>query len=201
MQIRKSSFTGDRPPCQLNPKHPVHRHDCYVRYGDCDDKNPLLVTIFRFLCVGCGHTMSVLSDHLLPYRAVPVPRVEKHFDALANGSPPPVATEKETGCLKRAWTRFNGRVEALLAVLGQLIQAVKPGASALWNQLRQWGNRPWNAPRSNPIWRTGSGRPAWSVRVWRRPRSNCWRAPAVMRQSLYFWWRIAPTPTQLTDSE
>jgi len=113
-----------------------------VRYGDCDDKKPLLVTIFRFLCVRCGHTLSVLPDDLLPYRAVPVPLVEKHFDAQANGTPLPAATEKEKGCLQRAWTRFTGRVEALLAVLGQMIQTVKPGASALWNQLRRWGNLP-----------------------------------------------------------
>jgi hypothetical protein len=68
--------------------------------------------------------------------------MEKHFDALANDTPLPAATEKEKGCLKRAWASFSGRVDALLAVLGQMIEGVKPGASALWSQLRRWGNLP-----------------------------------------------------------
>jgi hypothetical protein len=142
MQIRQSSFTGDRPPCQVDPKHTIHRHDRYERYGDCDEQNPRLVKIERFLCVLCGHTLSVLPDDLLPYRAVPASLVEKHFDAQANGTPPPAATEKEKGCLKRAWTRFTGRVDALLTVLGQMLKTVKPDASELWNQLRPWGNLP-----------------------------------------------------------
>ena len=126
----------------MDPSHPIHHHDSYGRYGDCNDKNPLVVIILRFLWVICRRTLSVLPDDLLPYRPVPVPLGEKHFDALAKGTPPPAATEKEKGCLKRAWIRFPGRVDALLAVLGQMIKALKPGASALWSPLRLWGNLP-----------------------------------------------------------
>jgi len=114
----------------------------YKRNGDCNDKEPLIVIILRYLCVRCRRTLSVLRDDLLPYRAVPVPLVKKHFDALANGKAPPAATEKEKGCLKRAWARFNERVDALVTVLGQMITAVKPNASTLWKQLRRWGNLP-----------------------------------------------------------
>ena len=142
MQLRKSSLRGGRPVCPFDPNHKVHCHDQYTRYANCDGKNPLIVVILRFLCVCCHRTLSVLPDDLLPYRAVPVPLVEKHFDALANGTPKPAATEKEKGCLKRAWASFSGRIEPLIALLGQMIRPVKPCAATLWCQLRQWGNLP-----------------------------------------------------------
>jgi hypothetical protein len=142
MQIRQSHVLGDRPLCSLDPNHTIHCHGHYERNGDCHDQEPLIVIVLRFLCVRCRRTLSVLLDDLLPYRAVPAPLVEKHFTALAEGTPPPAATEKEKGCLKRAWARFSGRVDALLAVLGQMISAVKPSATTLWKQLRQWGNLP-----------------------------------------------------------
>jgi hypothetical protein len=131
---------GDRPSCLLDKHHKIHCHGSYKRYGNCDDIHPVLLVILRFLCVCCGHTISVLPDEVLPYRAVPATQVETHFDAQANGTEEPSATEKEKGCLKRAWARFGGRVEALLAVLGQMISSVKPCAPEFWNQLRQRGN-------------------------------------------------------------
>jgi hypothetical protein len=142
MQLRKSSLQGDRPVCPLDPHHKIHRHDQYERYGNCADKNPLVVVILRFLCVRCHRTLSVLPDNLLPYRAVPVSLVKKRFDALAKGTRLPAATEKEKGCLKRAWASFSGRIEPLIALLGQMIRPVKPCAADLWLQLRQWGNLP-----------------------------------------------------------
>jgi hypothetical protein len=142
MQIRQSHLVGDRPLCSVDPNHKIHHHGHYKRNGNCNDKEPLVVIILRYLCVMCRRTLSVLRDNLLPYRAVPVPLVKKHFDAQAKGTPPPASTEKEKGCLKRAWARFNGRVEALVTVLGQMISAVKPNASTLWKQLRRWGNLP-----------------------------------------------------------
>jgi len=142
MQIRMSSFKGDRPPCPIDPHHPVDHHGVYWRYANCDDDTKEAVD--RFLCRPCGHTMSVLPDRVLPYRAVSVPLVEKHFDAQANPGQvkEPSATEKEKGCLKRAWTRFKQRVAPLQAKLGQIVQAVKPSAAQLWNQLRRESNLP-----------------------------------------------------------
>jgi hypothetical protein len=86
----------------------------------------------------------VLPEHFLPYRAVSVPLVQKHFDALANPGQvkEPLATEKEKGCLKRAWARFKQRVAPLKAKLGQMIRSVKPSAAQLWNQLRRESNLP-----------------------------------------------------------
>ena len=140
MQIRASSFKGGRPSCPLNPNHPVHVHGYYERYANCDDGEREAIP--RFLCVPCGHTLSVLPDHVLPYRAVGVSLVEQHFDALANPgqAPEPPATQKEKGCLKRAWTRFKQRVAPLSATLGQMIRPVKPTAAQFWKQLRRQSN-------------------------------------------------------------
>jgi hypothetical protein len=124
----------------VDPNHKVHVHGSYERYANCDNHEKEDIPVF--LCVPCGRTISVLPDHMLPYRAVGVWRVEKHFDAQANPSqtPAPAATEKEKGCLKRAWARFQQRVAPLSATLGQMIQAVKPTAAQLWKQLRRQGN-------------------------------------------------------------
>jgi len=78
----------------------------------------------------------------LPYWSVSVSLVQKHFDAQANPghSKEPPATQKEKGCLKRAWARFKQRVAPLNATLGQMIRPVKPTAAQLWNQLRRKSN-------------------------------------------------------------
>ncbi len=138
MQVRQSSFSGHCPPCPIDPRHPVHRHGDYERYANCNDHQR--EAILRFLCVLCGRTISVLPDYRLPYRAISVPQVQQDFDARANRRVPPPATEKEKGCLARAWRSFLGRVNVLTAVLGQMIRVVKPNAVSLWKQLRQQGN-------------------------------------------------------------
>jgi hypothetical protein len=142
MQIRSSSFKGDRPPCPVDPHHEVDRHGSYERNANCDDQQK--EDIDRFLCRPCGRTISVLPDHFLPYRAVAVPLVERHFDAQAHPgeAKEPPATENEKGCLKRAWARFKQRVAPLKAKLGQMIRSVKPSAAQLWNQLRRKSNLP-----------------------------------------------------------
>jgi hypothetical protein len=135
MQLRQSQIAADRPKCRNNPAHPVHRHGRYERYVNCNDAQK--ESVCRFLCLPCGRTMSVLPDGRLPYRPVSTPQVQDHFDARATGQLPPQATQKETGCLNRAWTRFRQRADALLCVLGQMIEAVKPSPAQLWNQLRK----------------------------------------------------------------
>ena len=84
--------------------------------------------------------MSVLPDQMLPYRAVSAKLVQENFNARANDTAPPSVTEKEKGCLVRAWHSFSKHVSVLKTVLGQMIQAVRPNAADLWKQLRQQGN-------------------------------------------------------------
>ena len=140
MQIRASSFKGNCPPCVVDSNHKVHSHGSYPRYANCDDQAQ--EDIRRFLCVPCGHTLSVLPDHFLPYRAVAVPLMEKYFDAQADPGtvPEPSATQKEKGCLKRAWNRFGLRVAALTAVLGQMLQRRACASKPCWSALRRQGN-------------------------------------------------------------
>jgi len=140
MQIRSSSLTGDRPRCPVDPTHKVDSHGSYQRNANCNDQQK--EDINRFLCRPCGHTISVLPDHFLPYRAISVPLVQQHFDAQTNPgeAKEPPATEAEKGCLKRAWARFKQRVAPLKAKLGQIVSAVKPSPARLWNQLRRQSN-------------------------------------------------------------
>jgi hypothetical protein len=138
MQIRQSQFVGDIPPCSLNPKHRIHRHGHYDRCANCNDEK--MESIFRFLCRLCRRTISVLPDHLLPYRTVSVSLLQKDFEARVQGKSPPKTTPLEEGCLKRAWHRFTQRTAANAACLGQIMQFVKPTAKQIWSCLRQWGN-------------------------------------------------------------
>jgi hypothetical protein len=138
MQVRKSSFTGDRPPCPVDPNHPIHCHGSYDRFANCNDQERQ--DIARFLCPPCARTISVLPDERLPYRPPSVIQVEQYFDAQAQSAAPASATEKEKGCLERAWHSFEQRVTVLIAVLGQIIKPVKPNAAKLWKQLRSQSN-------------------------------------------------------------
>ena len=142
MQLRRSSFAGDRPSCPVNPAHPVDGHGTYLRCANCND-NDQKEAIARYLCRPCGHTLSVLPDDFLPYRAASVSLVQAHFDAQASpgSAPPPATTEKEKGCLKRAWNRFSQRLAALAAVLGQRMQLRDSHSpKRFWSTLRRWGS-------------------------------------------------------------
>jgi hypothetical protein len=134
MQLREGSFSGSRPGCPRDPRHRVHRHGRYERYADCDSDQR--VSVARFLCVFCGWTLSVLPAERLPYIAPSVAKVQADFDAHTSGTDPPPQTEKERGCLRRAFDRFASRVAPLCAVLGQMICTIKPSACELWKELR-----------------------------------------------------------------
>jgi hypothetical protein len=78
---------------------------------------------------------------MLPYRPLKTELVEEHFDAQAGEQPAQVeVTEKESGCLKRAWHRFTQRLDAHASVLGQMMQIRLSDAKLIWIQLRRLGN-------------------------------------------------------------
>jgi hypothetical protein len=106
MQFREGSFRGPRPTCPKDPKHRVHRHGTYERYQDCDNHRRLSVE--RFLCPRCGITLSVLPKNRLPYLALNTRVLQSDFDARASGTDPPEpCSEKERGCLRRAFKRLR----------------------------------------------------------------------------------------------
>ena len=138
MQLREGSFQGPRPTCPEHPKQRVHRHGFYVRFENCDSQQRLRIE--RFVCPHCGRTLSVLPKNRLPYVAVNTTILELDFDARASGTDPPSCSEKERGCLGRAFERFAGRVAPLCALLGQMIRRIKPSVSECWRGLRQLDN-------------------------------------------------------------
>ena len=73
-----------------------------------------------------------------------LPLVQQHFDARAldGQTQEPPATEKEKGCLKRAWDRFGQRLTALTTMLGQLMQIRIRTPKLIWSTLRRLGNLP-----------------------------------------------------------
>ena len=93
----------------------------------------------RFLCVGCGHTVSVLPGTRLTYRPLQAERLQGFFDTQAGVScgldPPPGVVE--AGCLQRAWNRFLTRVNILKESFGQILPAELHTAEQLWKQLRR----------------------------------------------------------------
>ena len=138
MQLREDSFHGKRPTCPEHLKQRVYRHGFYVRFENCDNQRRLRIE--RFVCLRCGRTLSVLPQNRLPYVALNTALVESEFDARASGTDPPPRSEKERGCLRRAFERFAARVTPLCALLGQMIRPTKPSVGDCWKGLRQLDN-------------------------------------------------------------
>ncbi len=147
MQIRQSTCSSSYPRCPFDHKNHARcldRHGYYERYADtCGDQK---IRIQRYYCRLVGKTLSVLPDHMLPYRAVPVPSVEKHFDqqcgndrvaARAAQCQPATKSEVEVGCLQRAWHRFTSRSrrQSLTDFFGQRL-ALTNTAAELWSTIR-----------------------------------------------------------------
>src|SRR3974390_1979322 len=66
--------------------------------------------------------------------------VDSDFDPRTPGTDPPSNSEKERGCLRRAFERFAARVTPLCALLGQMIRPTKPSVGECWRGLRQLDN-------------------------------------------------------------
>ncbi len=142
MQLRQSCVSGDRPKsCPHCGQRGLHRHGAYQKHSKVDglaDEDQK--TIQRYLCPLCGRTCSVLPDDMLPYRPISAKLTQAWFDAAVRGDTGPPVTEKEGGCLRRAFKRFTERVAPLTAILGQMIRVIKPTAQKLWQALRTFGN-------------------------------------------------------------
>jgi hypothetical protein len=92
-----------------------------------------------YLCLPCGHTVSVLPAKRLSYRPLEVERLQASFDAQAGIrtglDPPPEPIE--AGRLQRAWNHFLTRVQVLQDSFGQILPAKLHTARQLWKALRR----------------------------------------------------------------
>lgn len=122
--------------CQRGCANRLHRHGCYYRYAKPEGDERLAVQ--RYWCPDCGLTVSVLPSERLPYRPLEAQRVQNYFDAQAGigSGPDPPPGMLEAGCLRRAWIRFQTRVQTLEEAFGLLIPSVIGGAAQLWQQMR-----------------------------------------------------------------
>lgn len=129
-------FNGDRPACPRACPGRVHRHGSYGRYAGPSGSGR--VRVQRFLCPECEITLSVLLEDQLPYRSVSAGRVEAFFNeqAEAGTGPDPPPGELEAGCLRRAWRRFQTRVQTLRDAFGLLISSASLSPGNLWKQMR-----------------------------------------------------------------
>lgn len=145
MQIRQASIPADSlPPCPHchGEQSCLQKHGCYERYTHPDSADTTRIP--RFLCKFTNKTVSVLPDGFLPYRSLPVPDVQAHFDQLADISqpdtqqetPPPSQTIKKG--LERAWNRFTDadRIASIKAHFGQQLP-LTDSPRLLWRTLRQ----------------------------------------------------------------
>ncbi len=149
MQVYQSSLPENGRPCasrgcpQCGGCQKLHKHGHYRRYGSVEGEREVVVV--RYLCPRCGHTWSVIPENMMPYRSLDVGRFEQLADAsfgLADGSArPPPATEKETGCIRRALLKLSKRIPLLCGLFGQ--QMPVPGGldiGRFWRAMRKLGS-------------------------------------------------------------
>ncbi|MEI7902692.1 MAG: hypothetical protein WCK89_20770 [bacterium] len=136
MQISQSGLKkgSDRPECPVDAGHRVHRHGRYERCAKCDGEER--ESIFRYLCVFCRLTISVLPDDRLPYRSLGLDLLKRWLNWQFCDAPgPPPMTEKERGCAKRTLRVFESHSPTLKTALGQIVQDVGADAASLWRTL------------------------------------------------------------------
>ena len=137
IQFRKDSIKTERPTCPNQCSGRLHRHGHYQRFRSASGQERRKIQ--RYLCPLCGHTVSVLPAEALPYRPLEVNRLEAHLDEKAEvgSGPDPPPDEAEAGGLRRAWSRFQRRVEPLRQALGQMLPASLSSPKQMWLELRR----------------------------------------------------------------
>lgn len=152
MQIHEEALAGKSRPCapqdcaKCAGNQKLHKHQTYERLASSTGDDTVTVRCYR--CGRCGQTISVIPAGMLPYRSLPVARIEEWFDSshgvprpvAGEGARPPPASEVERGCLERAGKRLLGRIPFLRGCLGQMLPVLDdedPGG--FWRALRMIG--------------------------------------------------------------
>ena len=95
-----------------------------------------------FLCPQCGLTWSVIPEGMLPYRNLPVARLEELMDAEFVGEgarPPPTVVEESSA--RRACKFLSERLSFLCGLLGQQMPLeATTDLGCFWRALRKLGS-------------------------------------------------------------
>ena len=152
VQIHEEALAGNSRPCaphdcaRCDGKQKLHKHQTYQRNADTSGQGTETVHCFR--CPRCPVYVSVIPRGMLPYRCLPVSRLEERLDAChgvaglvaGGGARPPPASEAERGCFERAERKLLGRIPFLRGCLGQMLPVLDdkdPGG--FWRALRMIG--------------------------------------------------------------
>jgi hypothetical protein len=124
----------------------LHKHRTYQRLADTTGHDTKTVRCFR--CPRCKLHVSIIPAGMLPYRSLPVTRLEDHLDTrhgvtrpvAGEGARPPPASEAERGCLERAEKKLLGRIPFLCGCLGQMLPVFNDkDPFGFWRALRVIG--------------------------------------------------------------
>jgi hypothetical protein len=152
VQIHEEALAGKSRPCapedcaRCAGRQKLHKHRTYQRHADVTGEGTVEVHCFR--CPRCDLLIGIIPAGMLPYRSLPVARLEEHLDerhgvarpVAGEGARPPPASEAERGCLKRAEKKLLGRIPFLCGCLGQMMPVLDDKDSgSFWRALRMIG--------------------------------------------------------------
>jgi len=152
VQIHEEALAGKSRPCAPKNctgcagKQKLHKHKTYQRNANSTGEDTASVHCFR--CPPCGLYVSIIPRGMLPYRSLPVERLEERLDAChgvarpvaGEGARPPPASEVERGCLERANRKLLGRIPFLRGCLGQMLPMLDDeDLGGFWRALRMIG--------------------------------------------------------------
>lgn len=156
MQIHEEALGEGKRPCapvdcaQCQGAQKLHCHRSYERNAHCTGEQKARVR--RFHCPRCGLGIGVIPRGMLPYRSLPVERLEAWLDGQYGDLPPPVesvadgdarpppASEVERGSLERARQRLRQRMALLCGLLGQRMPLLaNDDIGGFWRALRAIG--------------------------------------------------------------
>jgi hypothetical protein len=152
VQIHEEALAGKSRPCapgdcvKCAGKQKLHKHRTYQRNANPTGQDTVAVHCFR--CPRCDLLLGIIPAGMLPYRSVPVARLEDWLDArhevprpvAGEGARPPPASEVERGCVQRAEKKLLGRIPFLRGCLGQMLPMLDDkDLGGFWRALRMIG--------------------------------------------------------------
>lgn len=149
MQVYGASLGAGERPCpgaecpQCRGCVRLQKHARYTRWRGVDGAKR--VEVERYICPQCRRTWSVIPAGMMPYRSMEVGRLEEladvHFGSADGGARPPPATEKESGCVRRACKVLSKRMVLLRGLFGQALPVlVGADIGCFWRALRELGS-------------------------------------------------------------